>query len=330
VGAGAGVSSIASPNLSVLAPSASLTISHASTLASGANLTATTSGTITFQSPNAGSGIVAATLGTMTLNTNGKLNLQTAASHADRRVMTLSALSIDGSSGAWNGTVDIGGNDLILHNASSAAAATRLASLISQARSGLNPGGTFWNGAGLKSSAAAADARQLMAIGMIVNDNGSGAKLFGSGAPNGMFDGQDAATTDILTKETFFGDTNNSGSVDAADYSNTDNGYAMHLTGWINGDFNYDGTTNSTDYTLIDTTNAFQVADGAPLAAADLGELDSTELAEVSRAAPMASSLAAIDGGSAAIPEPRAISLLAAVTSGLLSRRRMRSSRIGL
>jgi hypothetical protein len=60
-----------------------------------------------------------------------------------------------------------------------------------------------------------------------------------------------------------------SGSVNAADYSFTDNGYSMKLTGWINGDFNYDGTVNPADYSLIDKGFAFSAAlPAAPLAAA--------------------------------------------------------------
>ena len=31
-------------------------------------------------------------------------------------------------------------------------------------------------------------------------------------------------------------------------------GFAGHLTGWSNGDFNYDGVVNGLDYALIDNT----------------------------------------------------------------------------
>jgi hypothetical protein len=43
--------------------------------------------------------------------------------------------------------------------------------------------------------------------------------------------------------------------VDGSDYSRIDGGYVNHLSGWFNGDFNYDGIIDGSDYTLID--NAF-------------------------------------------------------------------------
>jgi hypothetical protein len=66
--------------------------------------------------------------------------------------------------------------------------------------------------------------------------------------------------------------------VDGSDYSRIDNGALNHLTGWFNGDFNYDGVINGSDYTLID--NAFntqgaqldgQIAGGAAVATAQIG-----------------------------------------------------------
>ena len=42
----------------------------------------------------------------------------------------------------------------------------------------------------------------------------------------------------------------------AADYVQIDNGFnTPAMTGWYNGDFNYDGVINGDDYALID--NAF-------------------------------------------------------------------------
>ena len=52
--------------------------------------------------------------------------------------------------------------------------------------------------------------------------------------------------------------------MDGTDYSRIDNGYLNHLTGWANGDFNYDGVVDGSDYTFID--NAFN-SQGASLAA---------------------------------------------------------------
>ena len=87
-----------------------------------------------------------------------------------------------------------------------------------------------------------------------------------------------------------------------------DNGYLNHSTGWYNGDFNYDGVINGSDYTLID--NAFNTQ-GASLAAVV--------------ANPTASIAAQIAGSSSAVPEPTALGLLGVGVGSLLGRRRRRA-----
>src|SRR5688500_19472566 len=42
------------------------------------------------------------------------------------------------------------------------------------------------------------------------------------------------------------------------DYTQIDTGFAFLSTGWVNGDFNYDGVIDGNDYTIIDTNFAFQ------------------------------------------------------------------------
>jgi hypothetical protein len=92
--------------------------------------------------------------------------------------------------------------------------------------------------------------------------------------------------------------------IDAAYLNNQNSGNAA-LTGWANGDFNYDGVVNGSDYTLID--NAFNMQ-GAQL---------STEIA---------SPTALIAGGAvSAVPEPASLGLLGISALGLLARRRGRN-----
>jgi hypothetical protein len=114
------------------------------------------------------------------------------------------------------------------------------------------------------SSSAATNTTHLTALGVELNNNGSGQPLFGTGTALGLFDGQSPAITDVLVKYTYYGDANLDGKIDASDYSRIDNGFLNHLTGWSNGDINYDGVINGSDYTLID--NAFNMQ-GATLAA---------------------------------------------------------------
>jgi len=164
-------------------------------------------------------------------------------------VLLLDTLSNAGGGTTWTGTLDLGGNDLMLHSTASTTVSV-LSSISQQLQAGYNGG--LWNGKGISSSAAASDTRHLTAIGMMPNGSDS------------AFDNQTATTTDILLKHTYYGDANLDGKVDGSDYSRIDSGYLTKATGWFNGDFNYDGTINESDYTLID--NAFNTQ-GAVLAA---------------------------------------------------------------
>jgi pectinesterase len=205
-------------------------------------------GTFAWPAPAAGSGIIPVMLGTASIGSGAMMTLGTASSHADRTVLVANTLSIAGSSGAWTGTLDLGGNDAIVHNGD-------VASLTSQLLSGFVGASGEWTGTGIVSSAATNDSRGIMAVGVRTQSSS-----FTS------FDGQTLSAGDVAMKETFFGDADLSGSVNAADYSAIDNGYAMNLTGWSNGDFNYDGVVNAADYSLIDTAFALQSTPGGPVA----------------------------------------------------------------
>jgi hypothetical protein len=177
-----------------------------------------------------------------------------------------------------------------------------LATVTAMVASGYSNG--TWTGPGIVSSAAAADSNHLTAVGVIVN-NISGTQLYGSSGTLGMFDGANPASTDVLVKYTYYGDTTLKGYVNGSDYSRIDNAYITDktapgtLTGWFNGDFNYDGVINGSDYTLID--NAFN-QQGASLAAQ------------------LASPTASVGGS--AVPEPATLGLAAMGALALLGRRR--------
>ena len=115
-------------------------------------------------------------------------------------------------------------------------------------------GGT-WSGVGLSSSAAAADAARLTAVGIVVNADADGRPLYDA------FLGLAVTATDVLARTTEYGDSNLDGRVDTADYTRLDAGYLLRLTGWGAGDFNYDGVVDASDYTLTD--NAFNQQTGA-------------------------------------------------------------------
>jgi hypothetical protein len=92
--------------------------------------------------------------------------------------------------------------------------------------------------------------------------------------------------------------------VDGNDYSRIDNAYLAHgtLTGWFNGDFNYEGVIDGSDYTLID--NAFNTQ-GAQLSAE------------------IATPTAQFAGSAVtSVPEPTTAALLGAAALHLIGRRR--------
>jgi hypothetical protein len=82
----------------------------------------------------------------------------------------------------------------------------------------------------------------------------------GLGGYQSSFDNQPAVATDVLLKDTYYGDTNLDGKVDGSDYSRIDNASLSPATGWFNGDFNYDGLIDGSDYTLIDNAYNTQSA----------------------------------------------------------------------
>jgi autotransporter-associated beta strand protein len=257
--------------------------------------TTVTAGTLDFGA-NPGTGIELRNTGTVTIAASAKLALTANAVHTNRTLLVTPGLSIAGSIGAWSGTLDLGDNDLDVHNGN-------LAQITSQIKTGFAAGPSNWTGPGITSSTAAADTTHLIAVGVVLNNNGQGSPIYGSSAALGLFDGTSPAVTDVLVKETYFGDANLDGHVDGSDYTEIDNGFNNHLTGWANGDFNYDGVVNGSDYTLID--NAFNTQ-AAPLAAL------STNLIAITT-----SQIA----GATPVPEP---ALLGLVTLGgvLIPRRR--------
>jgi hypothetical protein len=145
--------------------------------------------------------------------------------------------------------LDLADNDLIVHNSNLTTAATSLATITNQLKSGFNAGSGYWNGQGIASTAAAALTNT--ALGVEVNNDGTAAH----NALLTSFDGQTVINTDVLVKYTYYGDANLDGVVNGSDYTLIDNGFNANLAGWRNGDFNYDGVVNGSDYLLID--NAF-------------------------------------------------------------------------
>ncbi len=141
----------------------------------------------------------------------------------------------------------------------------------------------------LGSSIAAASTNGYTGLGAITNSDGRGGALYAT------FDGVAVSASDVIVKYTYIGDTTLKGYVNATDLANALAGMNGGLTGWENGDFNYDGVVNQTDFNLLLASLAGQ---GAPLSGSA--------------------------GSGGAVPEPSVASLGlgAAALAGLRRRRR--------
>jgi hypothetical protein len=163
-------------------------------------------------------------------------------------VLVTNTLSIAGTTSSWTGKLDVGDNDVIIHNGN-------ISTITNQLSSGY--AGGSWNGNGIDSSAAATDSSHLTALGSLLNQKS------GVVADYSTFAGQNVSATDILIKYTYYADADLNGTINANDYSLLDEGYFHQSTGWLNGDFNYDGSVDGSDYTLTD--NAYN-SQGSPIA----------------------------------------------------------------
>jgi hypothetical protein len=145
-------------------------------------------------------------------------------------------------------SIDLGDRDLILRS-SVATKDALLASINNYIHSGRNRGA--WNGLGIVSSAAAANAARNTGLAAILNDNGSGVPLLGT------FNGQSVDANAILIKYTYDGDSDLDGDVDADDYARIDAGSAQKnspgfVASYRTGDLDYSNSVNSDDFFLID------------------------------------------------------------------------------
>ena len=195
-------------------------------------------GSFVFPKPVTGGAFQPISISSLILGANAILTLGSASAPIDRSVVLLNSLSIASTS-----QLDLGSNDLILHNSSFTTANISQFVLTQAASEGFNGGGPVWQGNGILSSSASADTSHLMTLGVALNSTLT------------TFDSQPVSNTDVLIKYTYFGDVNFDGKVDGSDYSRIDNGFLLKLTGWYNGDLNYDNVINGSDYTLMD--NAF-------------------------------------------------------------------------
>lgn len=211
----------------------------------------------------------------------------------------LSSVNLAGATDAWTAKLDLNNNSLILQSTAANRAAD-LARTVNQLK----------NGAIITSFAATDASGGAHALGVILNDNGSGGAIY----PN--FDGLSANANAVLIKYTLLGDTNLDGKVDVTDLGNVSSAYgAGGAPDWRRGDFNYDGAVSVSD--LGDLASNYGLALGGgtidPGSPPTMLSVDTAELAVA--LAPNASPASAV-----AVPEPASAALLTVAVVGLLAR----------
>ena len=216
-----------------------VTYNHSAGTLSAAAISIASGGVLNLQTNNS-TGIAVQTLPPISMSGSapyGQMNVLYASNHSNRQLVVTTGLTFAGAANAWQGIIDLSDNDMDVQGGS-------LANITNQIKQGYNGG--RWNGiGGILSTSAAADTTHLTALGVIQNNQSGVGSVHGSNP----FDNFSPNAGDILVKYTYYGDANLDGKVDGSDYSLIDTAYLADkshptVTGWYNGDFNYDGVVN--------------------------------------------------------------------------------------
>jgi hypothetical protein len=149
----------------------------------------------------------------------------------------------------YNGTLDLGNNDLIVDYALGASPRAVFEDMV---RSGFNFGD--WLGKGITSSTAANPlSNGNFALG--VAENGQLVNPFGNGTTGPLFDGQSIDNTTVLVKFTHRIDLDFDGVVTGNDAAVFNGAYSEGDSGatWMTGDVDYDGTWSSNDAAIFNS-----------------------------------------------------------------------------
>jgi hypothetical protein len=182
----------------------------------------------------------------------------------------VSALSIHGTPGNWQSTIDLD-HSFLIHRATAETKNALHADIQALIKSGQNGQDanliTNWNGPGITSSSArptnVAANFDLVALGVIRNSDIDIATGF-PGSAYTTFNGIPVTVDDILVKFTYTGDGNLDGAVTFDDYAAMDAAFFGTIAnlGWATGDINFDNVINFDDYAVVDQAFFNQ---GAPL-----------------------------------------------------------------
>ena len=144
-------------------------------------------------------------------------------------------------------------NGLIIQAADSGAQATNITNVYNALTTGFNAGD--WLGTGITSPTAAADAQINGVLSVMLYDNTQLGFANFAGATN-LDTVPDTDLNQVMTRITYAGDYDASGTITSADYGLLDYYFSQALT--PQGDINFDNVVKSGDYGLLDYTFSTQ------------------------------------------------------------------------
>lgn len=224
----------------------------------GVNFTGSSAGTtvqLSVESVSVGAGASVSSPAKMVLLSP---NLGSTGSRVRGNVIVVGSLDIAGGTGGLTGFIDLQDNDMVISEGSEAV----IAGYVSQ---WWNDGLRNGNGLGSSLAGKGVGIDELATLAVVTNVlPGGGARFQQFNALTGL------DSNDVLVKYTYLGDADLSGQVDAEDIAAVLAGIRSNgtLTGWANGDFNYDGLIDSNDLAILLKVRALQGASFGPAGSA--------------------------------------------------------------
>jgi fibronectin-binding autotransporter adhesin len=192
--------------------------------------------------------------GSLTVHAGATAQLQSTLAGA---AVAVSNLTLDGTTGAWTGGVDLGGGNKLVVNATALSKPATLAQIQDQVNFGKSHTAGIFSSVSLPST-----------MGVAVVDNGV------LSAPLATFGGAAVNSNSVLVGAELLGDANIDGHVDLTDLSTVLNNFGSTTPAWTSGNFDGAPTIDLTDLSDVlnnfglTNSNASLVFGGASVAAA--------------------------------------------------------------